>query len=500
MNKQQTNNNLKQIISYIIILIFVSVNSLLAQQGTFLRIFNGGNYDEGIAAFHLPDNTYRLIGNTGSYGWGNTNIWFIALDSSAHFMWHKTIGRGGLDKAEDAVMDSKGNIFIVGSSTSESNMSYQMLFVGIDTSGVVFTNNYYGGSDWDFGHALCLVDDSLLMLAGETYSFGNGQSDAWMLKVNKQGDSIWSNTIGGARKDIFKDVKFKADYGYVFAGKTQSYGNGSYNPMLYHTDIYGDSLWLKIYADTTDGGLNALLINSDTTIITVGYQVDTDNVYSDLLVLKYQHNGDFVWNRTSLKFGETSNFTSIISKDNNILAVGKTTAYGNGGEDMLGTTFSKDGWYKSNFLYGSDKDEYSYSINSDTISGKYYLLVGTTNGYGLSHTGIIFLRLNSELKCDTTSSIEIPSSINSTINYNKPEIQIYPNPFSSEVVINMLSKVFFGKKDITIVDAFGKVIFHTVDLKNNNKYRIKTNNLSKGVYYIIVKSKLSTYSKAIIKL
>ena len=194
---------MKQTKSYLVLFFILSYTSLLSQQGTFSRIYTGGSYEEGIAAFHLPDNTYRLIGNTGSYGWGNTNVWFIALDSSANFLWHKSIGVGGLDKAEDAVMDSYGNIFIVGSSTSQPNTSYQMLLLGIDTAGVVFTHNYFGGSDWDFGHGLCLIDDSLLMLVGETFSSGNGQSDAWMLKVNKQGDSLWSDVIGGAQKDAF---------------------------------------------------------------------------------------------------------------------------------------------------------------------------------------------------------------------------------------------------------------------------------------------------------
>jgi len=476
----------------------LGLNGLFAQQGTFSRIYTGGNYDEGIAAFHLPDNTYRLIGNTGSYGWGNTNIWFIALDSSANFMWHKTIGVAGLDKAEDAVMDSKGNIFIVGSSTSQSNMSYQMLLIGIDTMGVVFTNQYYGGSDWDFGHGLCLVDDSLLMLVGETYSFGNGQSDAWMLKVNKQGDSLWSDVIGGAQKEAFYGVKYKPNFGFVMAGQSKSFGNGSFDAIVYHTNYYGDSIWFVNYPDTTDGGFYDLLFFSDSSVATCGYQTDTSNIYEDNSIMKFDANGTIIWNRIESRFDQSSNYTSLEFQGNNIIATGKTTAYGHGEHDIVLSLLSNNAWYKGNFFYGRENDEYSYSLNKDTIGGEYYLIVGTTESYGLTHPGIIFLRLNSELKGDTTPNIEIPSAINS-IDNNEVRVDIFPNPFNDELNINLSSFDYLEKKEVSIIDVYGRNILNFVIENNNTTHRIKTNNLSNGIYYLIIKSKKNSSSKLIIK-
>ena len=490
---------MKQIISYLVLFFSLSYASLFAQQGTFSRIYTGGNYDEGIAAFHLPDNTYRLIGNTGSYGWGNTNIWFIALDSSANFMWHKTIGKGGLDKAEDAVMDSKGNIFIVGSSTSQSSMSYQMILVGIDTLGTVFTNEYYGGSDWDFGHGLCLVDDSLLMLVGETYSYGNGQSDAWMLKVNKQGDSLWSDIVGGAQKEAFYGVKYKPNFGFVMAGQSKSFGNGSFDAIVYHTNYYGDSIWFTSYPDTTDGGFYNLLFYSDSSVATCGYQTDTSNTYEDNSIMKFDANGDVKWNRRDARFEHSSNYTSLEFKGNDIIATGRTTAYGHGKHDILVSLLTNSAWYKSNFFYGRKNDEYSHSLNKDTIGGEFYLIVGTTESYGLTHPGILFLRLDSNLKCDTTPNIKIPSLINNENTYEN-KIEIFPNPFTDKVVISFSPQDYSDEKQVSIIDVYGRIVFFEVIKKNNNEFRIITNNLPKGVYYILIKSGKYSYTKAVIKI
>ena len=89
----------------------------------------------------MPNKTYRIIANTGAWGWGSNNIWYIALDTNANFAWHKTIGYGGIDIANAATMDVNGNIYIVGSSTSESSNSYQMLYLALDSAGATIPRN-----------------------------------------------------------------------------------------------------------------------------------------------------------------------------------------------------------------------------------------------------------------------------------------------------------------------------------------------------------------------
>jgi hypothetical protein len=489
---------LKQTISYLVFFILSSY-TLFAQQGTFLRIYTGGSYEEGIAAFHLPDNTYRLIGNTGSYGWGNTNVWFLALDSNANFMWHKTFGIGGLDKAEAAVMDENGNIFIIGTSSSQSGMGYQMFLMGVDSVGTRFTHKYYGGSDWDFGHSLCIVNDSLLMLAGESYSYGNGQGDAWMLLAKINGDSIWSKTIGGAKNDAFLGVNYKSNFGFTFIGKSKSVGNGSFNPFVYHTNYYGDSIWYWSRFDTTDGGFNDLAITSDADIVVVGYQRDSSDLYNDVSVVKLDNNGNLLWNRLILRYGEESNYSSVILSGDTIVATGYTTAYGHGEKDIdIIQLKNKGGWWIRNVFIGRKKSEYAYSINKDTIGGIHYLVVGSTDGYDLTHTGIIFMRTNSDLLCDTTPIVDVPSNF-SSINKNKMSISIFPNPVIDEIYISITSQNSHNPVTISLVDAFGKLLYYRSIARDIPVYRLDVSNLSSGVYFVIYDDGINSIRKKVIK-
>jgi len=490
---------LKQIISYLVLFFSLSYASLFAQQGTFLRIYTGGSYEEGVAAFHLPDNTYRLVGNTGSYGWGNTNVWFLALDSNANFMWHKTFGIGGLDKAEAAVMDKNGNIYITGTSSSQTSMSYQMFLMGVDTVGTLFTHKYYGGSDWDFGHDLCIVNDSLLMLAGESYSHGNGQGDAWMLMLKNNGDSVWSKTIGGAKNDAFFGVNYKSNYGFAFIGKSKSEGNGSYNPFVYHTNYYGDSIWYWSRLDTTDGGFNDLTYTNDTDIVVVGYQRDTNDLFNDVSVMKLSSDGELLWNRLSLKYDEESSYSSVIINGDTIVATGYTTAYGHGEKDIdLIQLKNTGGWWIKNIFVGRIKSEYGYFLSKDTIGGIHYLVVGTTDGYDLTHTGIIFMRTNEELLCDTTPILDVPSNYFS-INKNRISYSVFPNPVSDEINISVSGMQNNTSAIISLVNNLGKLLYSKRIDGNIPVYKLDVSNLSFGVYFIIYDDGISSIRKIIIK-
>ncbi len=479
-----------------ILILALNIN---AQVGTFMKVFSGASYDEGIASFRLPDYTYRIVGNTGSYGWGNTNIWLIALDSSANFMWHKTYGKGGLDIAEGAVMDSKGNIFIVGSSTSDVPNSYQIVLYGVDSIGFAFTQKYYGGYDWEFGHGIELLNDTTLMLVGETYTYGIGQSDAWMIQVNNHGDSLWSKTFGGAKKDAFYRIKPTNNDGFILAGQSQSYGNGSYDAILLRTNLNGDSIWFNNYNDTTDGGFYDLAINDDSSYVAVGYQRDSSDTYDDLSIMKFDKNGQFLWNRTNHKHKQEANYKSIIKQGNNFIVAGKSNKFGRGKQSVYGSLLNNEGWWISSFFMGGKEDEYTYSMTTDSTDGLYYLLTGTTKSYGLNQSGVLVLRMDSSLSWDTTTQIMIPSSINNS-SHSESELYINasPNPFTTE--INIERSTISNKQDfdLFIYDVLGHEILRRKWSKNTPNIRVNTSNWLASSYIILVKSENKTYRKLMI--
>ena len=63
-------------------------------------------------------------------------------------------------------------------------------------------------------------------MAGYTYSFGAGSYGFWLVKTDENGDSLWSRTFGGEDYDECHSLVQTADGDYVLAGQTYSFGAG----------------------------------------------------------------------------------------------------------------------------------------------------------------------------------------------------------------------------------------------------------------------------------
>jgi hypothetical protein len=81
----------------------------------------------------------------------------------------------------------------------------------------------FGGRYGEAGHALLALDDGFLIV-GNTESFGEGQKDAYVLKVDKFGNKLWSETYGGGSDDFVESVIPVKD-GFMLAGSTWSIGS-----------------------------------------------------------------------------------------------------------------------------------------------------------------------------------------------------------------------------------------------------------------------------------
>ena len=71
--------------------------------------------------------------------------------------------------------------------------SYSILFA---YSGIVWTNTY-GGNSSDAGTSIKATSDGGYIIAGYTNSFGVEGTDVYVLKINSEGDTIWTRIVGG---------------------------------------------------------------------------------------------------------------------------------------------------------------------------------------------------------------------------------------------------------------------------------------------------------------
>jgi hypothetical protein len=88
-----------------------------------------------------------------------------------------------------------------------------------------------GGSGSDGAYSIIQSSDGGYVVAGYTESFGVGYGDIYVVKLDSSGNVIWTKTIGGSGGDGARSIIRSSDGGYVFAGSTTSFGVGN-------SDIY----------------------------------------------------------------------------------------------------------------------------------------------------------------------------------------------------------------------------------------------------------------------
>ncbi|MBW1855105.1 MAG: hypothetical protein JRJ00_10565, partial [Deltaproteobacteria bacterium] len=107
----------------------------------------------------------------------------------------------------------------------------------------------YGGSDFDWTFSIQETTGGNYITAGYTYSFGAGDSDAWVVKLNSDGTFSWQNSYGGSDYDWAYTIRETSDTGYIMAGYTESFGAGRADAWILKLTSSGTVSWGKAYGD-----------------------------------------------------------------------------------------------------------------------------------------------------------------------------------------------------------------------------------------------------------
>ncbi|MEO5889697.1 MAG: RHS repeat-associated core domain-containing protein [Ferruginibacter sp.] len=344
----------------------------------------------------------------------------------------------------------------------------------------------FGGTGADVLSDIKQTIDGGYILAGNTTSFGNGGTDAYVIKTDNKGNIQWSRAYGGTLDDNFAVIRQTADSGYIAVGTTKSFHQTKGEVYVIKLKANGDVAWSKGYAQgTANGELGYDIIQTSER----GYAVVGLHNYVasslDMEVLKLDSVGGVTW---AQKFGGTNsdNLGGIIEYADTLILAGfsyssSLTKVGGGAPvntyyDALVVKMNKA---NGNIIWAK-----SYDLNSKSNNVSYILK--TQDGFHLDITNL------DNFSGGNTSAATIELDRNGSVLRNR--ILTVPSNGTNGLVHSTMTVDGGYVTSQYKYDATGDVLIYKADALGNISWTNQIKNTAYQGVYALVQNADSSYA------
>ena len=320
----------------------------------------------------LPFLLIALTAGLGATAWGSDDgeTWlktFEGLDYGAFF---------------DVTVAGDGRLLAVGTTHHPLTATTRgdVLVAKLTLQGEPIWEKTHGGAATDQGIRVVPAGDGGFLVLAETDSFGGGERDLYLLKLDANGDLAWSETYGGAGTEWAKDLIRTADDGFVLVGETSSFGD-SFDAYVIKVDGSGAVLWeTTLGGDDHETGVAVLEAENGDLLVLVGvsYPGGYAGNRRDSRLFRLDSEGSEIW--STLYRAEVKQWGNdmVFSPDGDVVIVGIAEPI-SGSEEPLDFWIAKasteTGELEWSVKEGSQyQDDYGVSVAA--ISGGEYLVVG----------------------------------------------------------------------------------------------------------------------------
>lgn len=314
------------------------------------KTYGGSGWETLQTAFKTADEGFLLIGSSSSpadsrdvtqASRGLEDYWVVRIDSLGKKLWDKRYGGDSTDRCFKAIQNTEGYLLIgsswsgkTGDKTEENKGSSDFWLVQIAPDGTKRWEKTFGGSGedqpfnaitTDNGNSYLIIGHSDSPISGDKTVANKGETDIWLIKIDKNGNKIWDKSFGGDERDEYPyALSTTLDGNFILACESISSRSGDKSEDLRgvkgnNKDIWlikfdpnGQKIWDKTYGSSKLDAIRDLQELSDGSFI-VGCssngEADFDKTATnygenDYWLIKIDKNGRKIWDKS---YGGTNN-------------------------------------------------------------------------------------------------------------------------------------------------------------------------------------------------
>jgi len=313
-----------------------------------------------------------------------------------------------------------GGYVVAGYSRSfDASANYQAYLVKTNSVGDTLWTRTYGGAKDDYVNSVQQTKDGGYILSGYSTSFISGADSGsiYLIKTNANGNLLWSKALGGTNQ--YNDgysVRQTFDKGYIVTGYSNGFGDLNGDAYLFKTDSSGNVLWTKTYSSPGIDWGNSVKQTSDSGYVVAGTSSFDSLTLTDVYLIKTNGLGDTLWTKTyggpGYDYGQDVQQTT----DGGYIITGYTNSCDTCNNSVyLIKTDANGNLLWSNTNGGIGDDEGNYVVQ--TADGG-YAVGGFTNSFGAGDYDFYLIRTdangNSCNQVNSTNPMKTPNTIQAT--------------------------------------------------------------------------------------
>lgn len=440
-----------------LLFIIVLPTSLFGQIG-FYRQYSSHGTDYGEGLVQLEDSSYVLCGSSSSFS-NHSQAFLMKLDSLGNYVWSNNYGGFEQESARRVLYKKNFGFFIAGFTNSMGAGSYDYYLAKTDEGGNLEWERTFGGSGWDRIRDAKMTRDTGTVLVGELYT-PNGNSDWYVVKTDKNGDTLWTKKFGREGKDIANCVEIYQDSLIVIGGTIVNQDSLLRKAMLVY--IHDDGTVIDSIEVGANGNyeLNDITIINDTIRGVGNYKLLDSNTYSvayyhiiptptDLQLFAAGHDnqtGDF-YGQLIGSYNNGQGRYIAMGMENEAVVTGP-------GQDLFLAYYGQSWIGNACYMTGAYDDKGGEIISTNDGSAA---MVGWRGGFGPGEGTIYLLKIGPEDVFPSTSGSTIITEIVSIEESNEIEgLKVFPNPATNNLTLEIEQQ---GNYTVSISDILGQFVY-----------------------------------------
>jgi len=240
-------------------------------QRTWTHHYGGPQTDWCWSVIETSDGGFVLAGYTWSFGVGERDFWLVKTDADGVVLWSRTFGGAGADICYSVIQTSDGGLAFAGTTESFGSGEQDFWLIRTNQNGDSLWSRTYGGINADQCYTLIQTSDAGFALAGYTWLTNNeGRGNFYIVRTDENGDILWTKNFGGASSEVCYSILQTADGGFALAGDSESFGNGYLDFWMVRIDSDGNSLWSANFGNPPKDECVSVVMTADGSFVLGG--------------------------------------------------------------------------------------------------------------------------------------------------------------------------------------------------------------------------------------